>query len=657
MIRRWLLDPVTQCICITGVALAVALSGISLLSFHTSQDALFGQLAGKALIETDQARRRIDRALDLGIPLDGIVGIDAMFKGLVAAEPDIAFMVVSGSDDGIVSASGLSASEIGVIQAAAPEAMPEGAASGQSLRGGHLITRLPLTTPSAAGSHVAIGYDAEALTRPLRDSLVDVGIILLAIMLLSFELMLLVLTVNVVLPARTAIRVLREAATGRFSLLHGQVMTDELGRVLGRINEGVRRGAAKLGITPSATHEPRLVGVRLLAFLFVCAEELARPIMPAYFETFITSVPALGRETAIGMMMGAHMIMVALITPAASMLYGHIGRRHMYAAGALIATLGLLGTAFAQGFWDLLLWRTLSGAGYAITFTACQGFVLESTGQANRSQGVAMMVSGIMLADVCGPAIGGILAARIGYPATFVLGAGLALLAVVLMPRLMGPDTRATADRPPRITWSALTGTLRSPRFVALLFLAAIPSKVLLTGYLYYLVPVALIERGANAAEVGRALMIYGLVALVSGPLFARLADARGRHGLAVAAGGLIAAMGILPVAEIPVAWVIFLGIAALGLGQALSISSQVSVAIDLSAAAINVHGTGPVMGVMRLMERLGGSFGPFVAASLAAAFGTTTAMGLLALYAGGSAILFLMVSMRAPKPQPDAPS
>src|SRR3546814_19492899 len=75
-----------------------------------------------------------------------------------------------------------------------------------------------------------------------------------------------------------------------------------------------------------------------------------------------------------------------------------------------MAGTGLLAT----GLWDLMAWRAVTGLGYAATFVACQGFVIESTGDRDRAQGTAMMVSGIMPADVCGPAIGGIVAVHGG---------------------------------------------------------------------------------------------------------------------------------------------------------------------------------------------------------------------------------------------------
>ncbi|HPX41006.1 MAG TPA: chemotaxis protein, partial [Candidatus Hydrogenedentes bacterium] len=68
---------------------------------------------------------------------------------------------------------------------------------------------------------------------------------------------------------------------------------------------------------------------------------------------------------------------------------------------------------------------------YATTFVACQGFVIETTTSANRASGTAMMVGGITLADICGPAFGGVVAERFGQGETFLFGAGVAALAAL----------------------------------------------------------------------------------------------------------------------------------------------------------------------------------------------------------------------------------
>ena len=52
-----------------------------------------------------------------------------------------------------------------------------------------------------------------------------------------------------------------------------------------------------------------------------------------------------------------------------------------------------------------------------MVFVAAQGYVLDRTGTQNRAQGFALFIGAIMVATVCGPSIGGILADNIGFRA------------------------------------------------------------------------------------------------------------------------------------------------------------------------------------------------------------------------------------------------
>lgn len=640
-VRRWLQDPVVQALGLTSATLALSLLLVSLLTAHTLRNTLLPELAHKGMAESVQMAQVVQRALDLDIPLAQLVGVQDYFAAVKHNDADLAFLAISDASGTILHAAGRPAEALRAVLDTPPnqQALPN---AGQSLRGGYLVTRLALRDASGAAlAELRIGHDESALTRPLRESAADLVIVLLVSLLLAFEVMLLVVTLNVTLPLRATLRVLRDIAARRFALLHGEFARGEMGEIARRLDALVRAGAARVRVTPVAIRDPRLVGVRLLAFMFVFAEELARPIMPAYFGRL-----AAGGEGSsflgAGVVMALHMAVVALAMPLGSVLYHRFGRRRMYLGGALLASLGLLGTGLADNLWQLLIFRALSGLGYAATFVACQGFVIEATRNTNRARGSALMVGGIMLADICGPAIGGILAAWIGHRTTFMLGAGVAVLAAMLVTQLMGRITDHE-DNPPRITLRTFVDTLGNGRFIALLLFAAVPAKLILGGLLFYLVPLALFEFGANAAQTGRIIMLYGLVGLLCGPLFAYFTDRLQRPVLALAIGGGLTAAGAIPLIGATSDGAVALAVLALGLGQALSIPALVVAALAISQPAVAVYGQGPVMAVLRLLERLGGAAGPLLAALLSTTLGVTGAMGVFGAYALLSALLLLL--------------
>lgn len=654
-VARWWQDPVVQALGLTSATLALSLLLVSALTAQTLRATLLPELAHKGMAESVQVARVVQRALDLEIPLAQLVGVQDYFAAVRRDDADLAFLAISDASGAVQHAAGHSEEALRAVLDAppSPEALPN---PGQSLRGGYLVTRLVLQDAGGAVlAELHIGHNESALTRPLRESVADLAIVLLVSLLLAFEVMLLVVTLNVTLPLRATLRVLREVAARRFALIHGEFARGEMGAIARRLDALVRRGAARLQVTPEAIRDPRLVGVRLLAFLFVFAEELARPIMPAYFGQL-----AAGGEGSsfigAGMVMALHMAVVAVAMPLGSVLYHRVGRRRMYIGGALLASLGLLGTGLADNLWQLLLCRALSGLGYAATFVACQGFVIEATSSANRARGSALMVGGIMLADICGPAIGGILAAWIGHRTTFMLGAAVAVLAAVLVTQLMGRIADHEED-PPRITLRTFADTLGNGRFIALLLFAAVPAKLLLGGLLFYLVPLALFEFGANAAQTGRVIMLYGLIGLLCGPLFAYFTDRLQRPVLALAIGGGLSAAGAIPLLGATSDVAVALAVLALGLGQALSIPALVAAALAISQPAVSRYGQGPVMAVLRLLERLGGAAGPLLAAVLSTALGVTGAMAAFGAYALASALLLLLTLRVFGSPLPARPT
>lgn len=645
MKRGWIADTTFKSLAVAGCALLLALTGVSWLAISSSQLLLFPELARKSAAEAEQLRHKIDHAQKLGIPPDRLVGLDALYDGIRSSDHDIAFLGVTDASDRILYAYGIEATGLQAIVETPPRrSLFKGLAAEQSLRGDYLLTALPLRVGT-----LYVGHSEQPLIQPLVDNLFDIGIVVLVAMLLAFEIMLVVLTVNISQPAQAATAALRAVVARRFDVISGFAGTDELGRFIGRLDALVASVATGLGKGLRSMRSPSLVGVRLLSFLFVFAEELARPFLPSYVEGFAAKVAGLEMGLATGIVIGLHMMVLAVAMPFAAVLYAGLGRRRLYIAGAVIASAGLAGTALAGGYWTLLLWRALSAVGYATTFVACQGFVLEMTNRDNRAQGAAMMVGGITLADICGPAIGGIVAERIGYGPTLLMAAGVAALAILAVGALMGRDA-ANADSPQHITLRDFTVAFGNRRFAAQLLLAAVPAKLLLTGFLFYLVPIALAGLGKPDGDIGRVVMIYGLAMMAGSPLFAKLSDRWQQYGLVVVLGGLVSVAGMLAIPFAPTAAatiVIALAVVAFGIGQSMSITAQVSVVINLLPNTPGQRGQSPGLTVLRFVERLGGGCGPLVAAALAGSFGVTGAMGLLGLYGAASFLLYALIAPR----------
>ncbi len=73
---------------------------------------------------------------------------------------------------------------------------------------------------------------------------------------------------------------------------------------------------------------------------------------------------------------------------------------------------------------------------------------------------------------------------------------------------------------------------------------AALPAKLALAGFLFYLVPLALHEEGYGSSATGRALLLYFLLAAATNPLGSWLSDRFGWNRRLVIGGGLLIGAG-----------------------------------------------------------------------------------------------------------------
>lgn len=670
--------------------LLISQGAISLFAWSVLEQKIRPELDRKAAIVGLSLTAKITRALDYGIPFDRLVGVEDFFDDVLKENTDIAFLVVTDPSGRVRFASGIAAGKAASVLSQTTGS-PVGPASAQTAAlatrgytsGGvekeFLDTFAPIFHQGKTVGALHVGVDQSFIASRIREVRYDIAIVLLTSMLIAFEIMLFVVARHFSGPMRQIAEMMTRMAGGDFS--HRIVISakEQLGSLGERLNLAAARinqafaSLAQLISRTTVTNpglkqyavailpqiskryafaeggilrdlsQRRIVSIRILTFLFMFAEMLSRPFLPLFTGSFADPGIGLAPDLLASLPITAYLLGVALTMPLAGRWSDRMGRRRSYVAGALIVALGLTATAVAPGFILLLAARTLVGIGYATMFMSCQGFVIDNTDNGNRARGVALFVGAIMVAEICAPAVGGILADRIGYEWVFILGAIVTLIAAVLATRILdnaGARNMPRKDMPPNQS-VRLIGNIR---FMALSILSGIPAKLLYSGFLIYLVPVLMTEFGSSKSEIGRYAMVYGVVALTLSPVFASIADRYNAHGRMVALGGIITGAGFLPVLWGASPNSVLLGIAALGLGQSMSIAAQLVLVARVTAREAQTMGTTPILGVFRLVERLGAAAGPVITGAIVASFGTVHAMAALGAFGVVSSILFSLI-------------
>jgi MFS family permease len=647
-------------------ALALLLATQVALSFYAwrlSEHRLLPELGRKAQTAGLSLASKLDRALGYGIPLQRVEGVPDFFADVLKQNSDLAYLRVTDRAGAILYGS-----------AQADTASPDEFAD----------TAIPLVHDGVPVGALHVGVDKRYVAARVRELRYDIGIVLLTSLLIAFEILWFVVTLNFTAPMRQIVALMSSIAAGDFrhraQIGEQSSLAARLNGITSRVNHsfaGLRDKAAALGSADprrKASSETvlqrlrsvyafaesgadgdltqqRIVLVRVLSFLFMFAEMLSRPFLPVYAASLAGHGLDLPEGLRASLPITAFLLGVALAMPFAGRWSDQVGRRSSYIAGALLVMAGLATTGLVPQYLVLVAARACTGVGYALMFMACQGFVFDNTDSGNRGKGMALFVGAIMVAEICSPAVGGILADRIGYRMVFIIGAAVALIAAAIAGAVL--DNRAKQAGSARaVPGTAPAAPQRAPllklahnkRFLALSLLSGVPAKFLYSGFMIFLVPLLLSGLGNSKSEIGRYTMLYGLSCLLLAPLFAQVADRYNAYAQLVATGGLLTGLGMLPVVNGASANLVMLGVAALGIGQAMSISAQLVLVARVTQAEAREAGTGPVMGVFRLLERLGAAAGPVVTGALVAQWGAQHAMVTLGAMGLCSSVLFALV-------------
>jgi MFS family permease len=641
------------------VCVVVALAVVSYFSHRVFDLELVPETEQKAATVGASVRALVLKATGYGIEFSQLYGVEQTFAEVFEENPEFAYMAITNTDGNVLFARGTE--PIGarshfrnpVVLQIAHE---PGETSRAARVGQQYIVSVPINDNGKPLGVLHVGIDAAFVDHVLLEVLLDVVVVLVVSLFFTLELL------NFMAGARLAsglgefARQVERMRSGDFTATARIRANDEIGRLLRRIDSAIdhlnvryeflvgelqdklrtansaqrdklkpaqqafealgkrlRFGSAPEG---SDLDEMNLNRIRAPLFAFILAEELTRSYLPSYVNQLLVAIPGISPQVVIGLPIMLFMLIVALGQPYLGSWSERVGRRRAMLVGAIMATVGFTGTALAYNLYDLILWRSLCALGYAMVFVAAQGYVLDRTGHKNRAQGFALFIGAIMVATVCGPSIGGILADNIGFRASFGVSALMALVSIFAINRL--PTVEAAVpgatkpQRGPRMR--EVMALIVNRRFMTLTGLAAMPAKVILTGVCFYLVPLYIVSIGNTSAMAGRMLMVYAVMMVLIVPLSASLSDATMRRDRYVSVGLIISGLSGLLLLLSESFLVLFGVVFLLGLGQALSIAAQSALVAEHCQEEIRIFGSDAVYGVYRLLERLGNALGPLIA-------------------------------------------
>ncbi len=363
------------------------------------------------------------------------------------------------------------------------------------------------------------------------------------------------------------------------------------------------------------------------AFVIAVGYGLVAPALPTFARSFDVGV------TAASLVISAFAVFRLVFAPVSGRLVTSLGELPTYLTGLLIVAISTGACAFAQDYWQLLVFRALGGIGSTMFTVSAISLLVRLAPPEMRGRASGLWGTGFLLGNIAGPLIGGGLVS-VSLRAPFLVYAVVLLIAMAVTgPLLRGRDGMADgADGEMAVL--SFGAALRNPAYRAAL-VSSFANGWLVFGVRVALVPLFVVEvirEEPSWAGVSLAIFATGTAAtlLLSG----RIADRRGRRP-PVLAGLVLCSAGTVSLGFTTELGPFLAASLLTGLGSGL-------VNPPMTAAVADVIGVrargGPVLAGFQMAGDLGAILGPVLAGavaelwSFAAAFALTGAISLVAL-------------------------
>ena len=632
------------------------------------------ELKKKAQLIALNIQQDFTRAIEFGIPFDEMVAVDE-YLDLIAHEFDEVTYLDVQNDNGKTLFRGEQIKSANLKSKNRNQPTDaEGRLKGSHERSKSINYSYPLKIDDSNIGSIQVGINENYVRNQLNSIIYDNMIIFLVAVLVAFQIMTAIFLFYVTGPIERLNMLINLQVRGNFSKYIITRGGDSVGKIAGYLSQSAKKLNAyfrdrrdqlktlssetlrridrigqSYGLSPieppTALIRASVSDIRIPLFLFAFAEELQKSFLPLFIRQLYQPIPWLNESVVISLPIVVWLTIVGLAAPFSGQWSKRFGSRNIFLYGLIPSCLGFLGCSMAHTILEVILWRGATGLGYAMITIACQDYLLGKNVAGSRNVNIAGFIGIVITATMCGTAIGGILAARIGYQATFRIAAGLIFLAGFAGYHMLNRD----AGTEIKITGKKIGGMkgvrmiFKNRRFLVFLLCIAIPTNILMAAYLWYLVPLYLFDLGATTAEIGRTMMIYYLLIIAIGGAVAKKVTTLNGLTLLVGLGSLLSGIGLMAFHRWYNFWAVVLTVVLLGLSHALIKAPQITLALDICQAEVHAAGHNVVLGSLRLLERFGGIVGLIIGAVMIGYYGYQNTTGIAGIGVCVASLIFII--------------
>ncbi|MBR9884312.1 MAG: MFS transporter [Oceanospirillales bacterium] len=574
------------------------------------------------------ASSNIQRAISAGVPLQGLVGVERYFNELLQLFPEVSYLSVieSTRDDPVVEAGNHMQGSSG-------------------LWGVRLQNReFPILSGNTRIGHIEVEANPHYFAMQLRFLLLDIAVVLLIAILLAYQVLIVTLSFSMTGPFNRLGYLLDLQAAGDFSADLGTRARTELDQAAAFLSKRARVVAMP---APKTLQFAYLNDIRLPLFFCGMTDALSISFLPVYTRIVENPLSWIDTGIVLSLPLAGYLLANTIGAPCVRALISHLGFRNLLILATTLILLANLGLSQAASTIALIIFRTLSGFGYALATNACQDYVLHVAPKAMRAKSLGLFTSALFAGIFTGAAAGGIIADRSGAPAVFLVGALIALVAGAFVWTCIPNNPGNGAAKIPHVI--DLVRPLENIRFLLLVACIAVPSNIMIQAFIAFIVALQFDALGASAAEVARVVMLYFLSVMTTVSLSSRLFESRIKAGTLALTGLITAAVSLGITAIWPDYWGMVGAVVAVGIGQGLIRDPEVSIAIRLAERdELKAVGEAGILSSLRVLERGGSIIGLLAIAFLAGEYGYPFAIACISIWLiAGALVLLLAGHMR----------
>ncbi len=359
-------------------------------------------------------------------------------------------------------------------------------------------------------------------------------------------------------------------------------------------------------------HLAGLSSLALASCLAVTTEMLPVGLLPHIGTSFHVD------DSVTGMLVSLYAVMVAVLAVPLTLVTARMPRKPLLLTTVLCYAVSNALVAVAPTFAVLATGRAIGGITHALFFSLCIGYVPRLVSGSHVGKALAIAAGGATAGFIVGVPLSTSLGTALGWRTSFGVLAGLSVLTLVLVARLLPPVGNGTAGASGRVR-GARTALAAAVSSNAITFLGQFT--------LYTFVSLLFLAAGARPSLIGPLLLMCGVSGLAGLAVAARTLDHRPRRTTAITLTVVIAAVlavgaglpMLLPVIAAAAVWSAgFGGVPSIYQSSAVrsnAVSPEVAGAWVNATANVGIAG-GAAIGAA-LLPRIGIEGLPWVSAAL----------------------------------------